>query len=137
MTGVEETEPVTVLDHVRLDVADVDVSERFYRQVLGLHPVVRYELPDRILLQLGPHGRPGGIELWQEVGLDPSPHPTHHVAFRVDDVSALVERARRQGYSVISGSRRISTETVAILADPDGHLIELNDFLGRPAGGVE
>jgi catechol 2,3-dioxygenase-like lactoylglutathione lyase family enzyme len=128
--------PVTAFDHIRLDVTDIDAAERFYADALGLSSVVRYELTDRVIVQMAPDGRPAGVELWQERDLVPAPHPTHHVAFRVADVPALVEHIRALGYRVVAEPRRIAQETVAFVADPDRHTIELNDFLGRPTVGA-
>jgi catechol 2,3-dioxygenase-like lactoylglutathione lyase family enzyme len=122
-------------DHARLDVVDMDVAERFYADGLGLRRVVRYDLPDQIILLLAPGGRPPGIELWQKRGLVPRPHPTHHLAFRVSDVPALVEHIRELSYRVLREPYRIGQETVALVADPDHHIIELNDFRGRPVVG--
>lgn len=133
---VYAADSVTAFDHIRLDVADIDVAERFYADALGLSSVVRYDLADRVILQMAPDGRPAGIELWQERDLVPNPHPTHHVAFRVADVPALVEHIRALGYRVITEPYRIEQETVAFVADPDRHTIELNDFLGRPTVGA-
>lgn len=127
---------VTAFDHIRLDVADIDIAERFYAEALGLSVVVRYELADRVILQMAPGGRPAGVELWKERNLVPAPHPTHHVAFRVADVPALVEQVRALGYRVVAEPRRIEQETVAFVADPDCHTIELNDFMGRPTVGA-
>lgn len=127
---------VTAFDHIRLDVADIDAAERFYADALGLSSVVRYELADRVILQMAPDGRPGGVELWQEQDLVPNPHPTQHIAFSVSDVPALVEHIRALGYHVVTEPYRIKQETVAFVADPDHHTIELNDFLGRPTVGA-
>lgn len=127
---------VAALDHIRLDVADIDVAARFYSEALGLSGVVRYDLPDRVILQMAPGGRPAGIELWQERNLVPKPHDTHHVAFRVADVPGLVEHIRALGYRIVTEPYRIDRETVAFVADPDRHIIELNDFVGRPIAGA-
>jgi catechol 2,3-dioxygenase-like lactoylglutathione lyase family enzyme len=118
-------------DHIRLDVSDIGAAADFYQRALGLLPVIRYRVADRVILQLAPGGVPPGVELWQEEGLIPTPHPTQHVAFSVADVPGLVEHARALGYRVVEEPLRVGEETVAFLADPDGHLIELNDFRGR------
>lgn len=99
--------------------------------MLELRPIVRYPIPGGTILQMGTSGRPPGVELWEESGVEVRPHPTEHVAFRVADVASLVERARQLGYEVHRTTFRIGDETVAVLRDPDGHLIELNDFRGR------
>ncbi|WP_435128980.1 VOC family protein [Actinacidiphila sp. bgisy144] len=119
------------MDHVRLDVTDVARSAAFYAAALHLEQVVRYELDRRTILQMAPAGMPAGVELWQEDGLLPAPHPSQHLAFSVDDVPGIVAHVRALGYQIVEEPRRIGGETVAFLSDPDGHLIEINDFRGR------
>jgi catechol 2,3-dioxygenase-like lactoylglutathione lyase family enzyme len=119
------------LDHLRVDVRDLAVAERFYREALGLSEVVRYVLPDCTILQLAPDGTPPGVELWWEQGLTPRPSRTEHLAFAVADVSAAVEKVRSLGYQVHTEPYAIGEETVGFVRDPDGHLIEFNDFRGR------
>ncbi len=123
------------LDHVRLNVSDMAASERFYKEALGLRRICSYILKTHRILQMGPGGLPPGIELWQEPGLVPEPSRTGHVAFKVDDVTALTEKARKLGYKVIRSPFVVDFETISFIADPDGHLIELNDFVGRPVEG--
>ncbi|GAA1938442.1 VOC family protein [Kitasatospora viridis] len=118
-------------DHVRLDVCDIERSAEYYTAALGLREVVRYTVDQRVILQVAPEGLPPGIELWQEAGLTPVPHRTQHAAFSVSDVPRLVEHVRSLGYPITEEPYRIGEETVAFLTDPDGHLIELNDFRGR------
>ncbi len=125
------------LDHIRLDVADIDAAERFYAGALGLRRVVRYDLGSRVILQMAPDGLPAGVELWQEDGLAPAPHPTQHIAFAVSDVPALLGHVRLLGYRVLTEPYRIGAETVAFVADLDGHIIELNDFRGRGVAEAE
>jgi len=134
------------LDHIRLDVADIDAAETFYAEALGLRRVIRYDLGSRVILQMAPDGLPAGVELWREDGLVPAPHPTQHIAFAVSDVSALLGHIRSLGYQVLTEPYKIGAETVAFVADLDGHIIELNDFRGRgvaetarpdPASGQE
>jgi len=119
------------LDHVRLDVSDVSKSQRFYEEAVGLYPVVRYEIAGGIIQQLGANGRPPGVELWMEKGVNVTPHPTQHIAFFTQDVRMVIERIRRLGYKICREPFSIGDETVAFVRDPDGHLIEFNDFKGR------
>lgn len=138
MTSTPETASLRAgaarLDHVRLDVRDMDTTERFYTEVLGLRRIVRYEPPDVIIMQMGPGGAPPGVELWQTKGLTPSPSASEHVAFAVGSVVPVVVRARAFGSEVVQDPTVIGSETVAFVRDPDGHLVELNDFRGRGAG---
>lgn len=126
--------PGPVLDHVRIDVTDVDVAARFYRDVFELEVVVCYATPERTIQQMGPGGRPPGVELWMEHSTRTRAHPTEHVGFAVPDVIEVVERARRLGYEVADEPVGIGEETVSFLRDPDGHLVEVNDFRGRELG---
>jgi catechol 2,3-dioxygenase-like lactoylglutathione lyase family enzyme len=119
------------LDHFRVDVSDLDASERFYRDVMGWDLVVRYEIPNGVLLFLGPEGRSPGVELWQELGLTPNPSATQHLGIAVDDVPAMIDHVRALGYKVEEEPRMIAEETIAFVRDPDGHLIEFSDFKGR------
>ncbi|GHA33955.1 MULTISPECIES: VOC family protein [Streptomyces] len=119
------------LDHLRVDVKDIDRAERFYSEALGLRRIVRYETENGVILQMGPGGAPPGVELWFESGLEPRPSATEHLAFAVDDVHGLLEHVRALGYEVVREPWQIGDETVAFVRDPDGHLVELNDFAGR------
>ncbi len=120
-----------LFDHIRLDVKDIERSSSFYAEVLGLATVVRYVIPGGVIMQMGAYGRPPGVELWMEAGNDVRPHATHHVAFLAHDVPAVVARARSLAATIEREPFRIGDETVAFLRDPDGHLVELNDFRGR------
>jgi catechol 2,3-dioxygenase-like lactoylglutathione lyase family enzyme len=119
------------LDHLRVDVRDIDQAERFYAEALGLRQIVRYETDNGVILQMGPDGAPPGVELWFERELKPRPSETEHLAFAVDDVPGFVEHVRALGYEVAREPWKIDTETVAFVRDPDGHLVEINDFNGR------
>lgn len=121
-------------DHVRLDVSAISAAEEFYAHALGLQRVVCYEVGQRVILQMAPDGVPPGVELWMEDGLTPEAHRTQHVAFSVADVCGLVAKVRALGYNVLREPFAIHQETVAFVADPDGHIIELNDFRGRNVG---
>ncbi len=129
----EPTEDLQVtLDHVRLDVADLERSTKFYEEALGLSTVVTYPIEGGAIRLLAHRGGRPGIELWAHDGLVVSPHQTHHVAFRVNDVRAAVDRVTTHGARIVEPIHSIGEESVAVVTDPDGHVIELNDFRGRP-----
>jgi catechol 2,3-dioxygenase-like lactoylglutathione lyase family enzyme len=110
----------------------MEVAERFYRDALECQEVVRYPLANGLIVQMAPDGRPPGVELWWEEGVQVQPSRTEHLSFSSDDVPLTVERIRALGYSVLREPYMMGTETVAFVQDPDGHLIEINDFVGRP-----
>jgi methionyl-tRNA formyltransferase/catechol 2,3-dioxygenase-like lactoylglutathione lyase family enzyme len=119
------------LDHVRVDVADIERSQRFYESALSLSTIVRYDTPTHTIVQMGTAGRPPGVELWQEEGVAASPSETEHLAFYVADVTEAVKHVRALHYEIMREPFTIGHETIAFIRDPDGHLIELNDFHGR------
>lgn len=124
-------QPMLKFDHVRLDVVDIERAQSFYQDALGLLPFVRYEFPTGVILQMGINGIPPGVELWMEEGVQVSPHPTQHIAFSAENVVEVVEHIRRLGYEIFREPAQIGDETVAFVRDPDGHIIEINDFKGR------
>jgi lactoylglutathione lyase len=123
---------VTAFLHAKLDVADLERSEAFYRGLLGLREVVRYPIPAGTILQLSPDGQPPGVELWHDRDTPPDPPTRLHVAFAVDDTRAWVERLRAAGVHVEQEPFTVGHEVIAFVRDPDGYLIELNQADGPP-----
>jgi catechol 2,3-dioxygenase-like lactoylglutathione lyase family enzyme len=106
-------------------VVDLDASERFYGEVLGLPVVERWPDRDAIWVMAGERTR---IGLWRpQRGLFGSRGGEHvHFALHIAeaDYDAAVERLRERGQHVrettFEGAGR-----AAYLDDPDGHLVEL------------
>jgi lactoylglutathione lyase len=119
-------QPLGSFSHLRLDVQDIDSSVAFYRDVIGLRQVVRYETPQRTIVQMGADGRLPGIELWHEPWLGPPPPSRVHIAFWVADVDEAHAEAVRRGARVLTSPFQIDDERIAFLSDPDGYPIELH-----------
>lgn len=113
------------IQHVALNVTDLDAARHFYLDQLGLTEIDR---PD--------FGVPG---LWMACGAtqvhlvevdDNQPADGQHFAFEVDDVDAVVTDLRAEGIQVsdpfvfADGAGR-----QAFLHDPSGNLLELNQPL--------
>jgi catechol 2,3-dioxygenase-like lactoylglutathione lyase family enzyme len=117
---------VTGLQHVALEVGDLDAARAFYVDLFGMTVLDR---PD--------FGFPG---LW--LGLPDSrmvhliegsraAHPGHHFALQVDDVHASVATLRGCGIEVADPFETAPGAGLqAFLHDPSGNVIELN----QPAG---
>ena len=107
--------------HVSLMTPDVEATQRFYVEVLGL--TVREDRPD--------FGPIGGVWLNagdQQVHLVEGAVPNRagqHFALQVDDLDAVVSELRAKGYEVKdpfdSGVGRQTT-----VDDPVGNMVELN-----------
>jgi catechol 2,3-dioxygenase-like lactoylglutathione lyase family enzyme len=117
--------PVTGVNELVLEVADLEASERFYADVLGLPVVDRWPDREAIWVMAGERTR---IGLWKpQVGLFGSRGGVHvHFAMHIEeaDYEAAVERLRSLGQEVeetaFEGAGR-----AAYVNDPDGNLVEL------------
>ena len=114
------------MSHVSFPVRDLAASLVFYRDVLGFTERSR---PD-----LGIPGawlRAGEAEVHLIAGVEGLPlgqpppvlNPAaQHVAFRIDDYQAALDRLRAQGLAVLEAGPDAGQMWVQ---DPDGHIIEL------------
>jgi len=117
--------PVTGVNELVLEVADLEASEHFYAEVLGLPVVDRWPDREAIWVMAGERTR---IGLWKpQVGLFGSRGGVHvHFALHIDDsdYDAAVQRLRSLGQKIeeteFEGAGRS-----AYVKDPDDHLVEL------------
>ncbi|MEM9161288.1 MAG: VOC family protein, partial [Verrucomicrobiota bacterium] len=108
------------LDHVALDVMDVDKAASFYGVLLGLKEIARpesfdfpglwYELGNTVLHIVGPRQPSLGA---------------HHIAFWVNDVHACAETVREAGFQVEWDPYKIVGVDRFFTADPEGNRIEI------------
>jgi catechol 2,3-dioxygenase-like lactoylglutathione lyase family enzyme len=132
--------PVTGVSELVLEVSELERSERFYVDKLGLPVVERWPHRNAVWVLAGAGTR---IGLWEpQVGLEGSRGGSHvHFAMHVEerDFDALVERLRAGGLDLpvhefggLGGVERKSY--AAYVTDPDGHLVEfwtapMSDYL--------
>ena len=120
-----------------INVLDLDVSEKFYVDLLGMKVTLRLnaEGEERRELTLNFTGdmmaEESSIVLNEVVGRN-EPYVSDalsRIAFRVPDVEMLVERIRLAGFEVLSEPRRIEVNEqvfkLAFVRDPDGTRLEL------------
>ena len=123
------------LDHIGLEVSDMDRAVDFYHHKLGLnlrsrgvHEDVREEYA---FLDMG--GAP--LELIRPLDaapMTPNIRPSNcpHVAFLTDDMDATLELIRTQGMDVVKGPLEIpGHERWIYVRDPDGNVIEFIQWL--------
>jgi methylmalonyl-CoA/ethylmalonyl-CoA epimerase len=132
------TEPVlTEIDHVAIAVRDLDDAVEYYRATYGVEPVHREVVEndgvEEVLLRVAD----SYIQLLTPVRddspvaryLDKKGEGIHHVAYRVDDCAATLDRVKRQGHRVIDEVPRPGSRgtTVAFIHPKTafGTLIEL------------
>ncbi len=121
--------PVRGLGHLLLQVSDLERAERFYLETLGF--TVRKREPFR-------DGRPL-IVTEQGLGLtDGRPEgqgPVEHLAFEVEGVHALTERAKEAGVEILREPAASAYGISVYLADPDQNQVELYEPAGGGSGG--
>jgi catechol 2,3-dioxygenase-like lactoylglutathione lyase family enzyme len=137
---------VSHLDHVNLNVRDMERTLRFYRDVLGL-PVVRWEVDAAgqvrfAAVKAGPQIvdlRPvPELELPAEP--DPRTQGFNHLAFAIEEVDAdaLVAHLKAQGVEIQRGPVRNQGArglgTALYVYDPDRYVVELKFY---PPGAAE
>jgi methylmalonyl-CoA epimerase len=125
------------IDHVGIAVDDLEGSLQRYRRMLGVEPAHRERVDDQgveevlfavgtsfvqLLGALGPETPVGRFLARRGPGL-------HHVAYRVDDVAAMLSQLRDQGTRLIDEEpRRGSRDTLIAFIHPKdmgGVLVEL------------
>jgi catechol 2,3-dioxygenase-like lactoylglutathione lyase family enzyme len=118
--------PVTGVSELVLEVVDLDASERFYSDVLGLPVVERWPDRDAIWVMAGERTR---IGLWKpQVGLAGGRGGVHvHFAMHIaePDYQAAAERLRSLGQDVQEISFSDGRGRAAYVDDPDGNVVEI------------
>src|SRR6266700_8228227 len=111
------------IDHILLEVADLQKSIAFYQDLLGLE--IKSQSKNFAMLQSGNVGVFLSTSHWDW----DKTHPTNarpgwgmYPHFAVADVPATVERARKAGYKIVQEPRKYDWGTEAFVTDPDGYV---------------
>jgi methylmalonyl-CoA/ethylmalonyl-CoA epimerase len=125
------------IDHVGIAVDDLDASVESYRRTLGVEPTHRERVEDQgvdeVLFAVGTSFIQllGALDADTPVGrfLATRGPGVHHVAYRVDDVTAALSRLRSEGVRLVDEvPRRGSRDTMIAFVHPKdmgGVLVEL------------
>jgi catechol 2,3-dioxygenase-like lactoylglutathione lyase family enzyme len=118
--------PVTGVNELVLEVADLDRAVRFYTEVLGLPEVERWDHRDAVWVMAGERTR---IGLWRpQIGLAGGQGGAHvHYAMHLpeDEYETAVERLRAHEQEVQEEVFEADRGRAVYVTDPDGHLVEL------------
>ncbi len=119
---------LTAVDHVQLAIPEggEDRARRFYVDVLGL---VELKKPPELAARGGAWFTSGTVHL--HLGIDPEFRAATkaHPAFRVDDLHAIEQRARREGFRIARDEPLPGFDRIFVY-DPFGNRIELMQTLG-------
>jgi catechol 2,3-dioxygenase-like lactoylglutathione lyase family enzyme len=119
--------PVTGVNELVLEVADLEAAERFYAGVLGLPVVERWPDREAFWVMAGDRTR---IGLWRpQVGLAGGRGGVHvHYAMHLNEgaFDAAVARLRDHGYDPeVRAFPGYGGSRAAYVTDPDGNVVEL------------
>lgn len=128
---------LTDVDHVGIAVEDLEAAVERYRAIFGLNPahreVVLSQGVEEVLFRIGT----SYVQLLGALGPDTPVGRflakrgpgVHHVAYRVDDVAAALDRLRAEGVRLVDEVPRPGSRgtTIAFVhpQDLDGVLVEL------------
>lgn len=122
------------IDHVTLVVADLDRSQRFYVDLLGMNVVPRpgFKFPGRWfqigaqqihLIEAHAESAPAGFPAPPEYV---SPGRTFHYAFEVDDAREVQSILQQNGVRTKGEPRNRPDGCLQVFCyDPDGHVVEI------------
>jgi lactoylglutathione lyase len=119
--------PIKGFLHAKLDVADLDRSIEFYCSRLGLEQLVRYDRDDGVtIVQVVAPGSTSGVELWWEPPHKSFAQDRLHLAFQVSRLDTVLAAVGAEYLD--RAPFEMGHERIAFIRDPDGYLIELNEF---------
>ncbi len=117
--------------------SDVDRSRRFYTEVLGGEAVLEGEFSIIALangwVTISTGGGPTDDK--PTVTLEPPSDPDHASSFlnvRVADIAAIYKQWSARGAQFLTPPIDRGSEIRCYMRDPDGHLIEVGQLVGRP-----
>jgi len=117
--------------------SDVDRSRRFYTEVLGGEAVLEGEFSIIALangwVTISTGGGPTDDK--PTVTLEPPSDPDHASSFlnvRVADIAAIYRQWSARGAQFLTPPIDRGSEIRCYMRDPDGHLIEVGQLVGRP-----
>jgi lactoylglutathione lyase len=122
------------IGNVAINVSDLERSERFYVDVLGLEVLSRIDTPDIREVIVGTPGEGSQLMLAKHTATHQGePQGIWKVFFFTDDAAALYARAITAGAEAVEPPKFLEqfSVTIAFVKDPDGYLLELGQQHAR------
>jgi lactoylglutathione lyase len=120
---------VVSIGNVAIEVADLERSERFYTEVLGLEVITRIDTAEVREVIVGAPGEGSQLMLAKHVVMEPVGEPSGiwKVFLFTDDAAALYATAIAAGAEAVEPPMFLEqfNVTIAFVKDPDGYLLEL------------
>jgi lactoylglutathione lyase len=122
------------IGNVAINVSDLERSERFYVDALGLEVLNRIDTPEVREVIVGTPGEGSQLMLAKHTTTHPSePQGIWKVFLFTDDAAALYARAITAGAEAVEPPKFLErfSVTIAFVKDPDGYLLELGQQHAR------
>jgi lactoylglutathione lyase len=123
------------IGNIAINVSDLDRSERFYVDGLGLQVLTRIDTPEVREVIVGTPGE--GSQLMLAKHTPPTgfaePSGIWKIFLFTDDADAFYARAVRAGAEAVEAPKFLEqfSVTIAFVRDPDGYLLELGQRHSR------
>lgn len=111
------------IDHVGLNVSNLDESIAFYARLFGFSVIERWDDPKQAFV-----GADGiALGLMEASGYDYRAYTMAHIAFPCDEASfpAIVSAIREMGLEVVSGPKPQRDGETILFRDPSGNILEV------------
>ena len=133
---------LTDVDHIGIAVRDLDAAVEEYRRAFGVEPVHRERVPDQgveeVLFRVGT----SYIQLLAATGpdtpvgrfLERKGEGVHHVGYRVEDLSAVLDALKAEGVPLVDEAPRPGSRgTLVAFVHPKGFRGVLVELVQEPA----
>lgn len=127
---------IKTIDHAALNVSDLEASRKFYSEQLGFEEMDRPDFDfGGVWYAVGPNKEQFHLIVHKDMLKEdlpdaPKPRPEHHLAFRVEDVDVVRKEIEGRGVEIMMQNERSDGITQMFVQDPDGYVIEFNNFPG-------
>ncbi len=109
--------------HIGIKVMDIEVSKKFYTEVLECKILKDYKYPESNLVFLDAHG--SVIELiYKPVNTPREMGPVEHIAFKVDSLDEKIAALKALGVETLGEPRIVGKSRIAFIEGPDGERFE-------------